>query len=85
MVGDGDAEEVVRAAEHPAELHDFLVGGQCVLHCLGLPDTRYLLMATVVSAAVTWALRALPFAVLTPCAPAEPSSTSAPAYRPVSW
>lgn len=29
-----------------------------------MPDTRYLLMAVAVSAAVTWALRALPFTVL---------------------
>ncbi|MEU6011042.1 AzlD domain-containing protein [Streptomyces sp. NPDC047453] len=29
-----------------------------------MPDTRYLLLAVAVSAAVTWALRALPFAVL---------------------
>jgi branched-subunit amino acid transport protein AzlD len=31
-----------------------------------MPDTRYLLAAVAVSAAVTWALRALPFAVLAP-------------------
>ncbi|MEU1159282.1 AzlD domain-containing protein [Streptomyces sp. NPDC005921] len=29
-----------------------------------MPDTRYLLLAVGVSAAVTWALRALPFTVL---------------------
>ena len=29
-----------------------------------MPDTRYLLLAVAVSAAVTWALRALPFTVL---------------------
>ncbi|GGN25089.1 branched-chain amino acid transporter permease [Streptomyces fuscichromogenes] len=29
-----------------------------------MPDTRYLLSAVAVSAAVTWALRALPFTVL---------------------
>jgi branched-subunit amino acid transport protein AzlD len=29
-----------------------------------VPDTRYLLLAVAVSAAVTWALRALPFTVL---------------------
>ncbi|MFB6991134.1 branched-chain amino acid transporter permease [Streptomyces sp. NPDC056304] len=29
-----------------------------------MPETRYLLLAVAVSAAVTWALRALPFAVL---------------------
>jgi branched-subunit amino acid transport protein AzlD len=29
-----------------------------------VPDTRYLITAVVVSAAVTWGLRALPFAVL---------------------
>ncbi|WP_431677055.1 branched-chain amino acid transporter permease [Kitasatospora sp. KL5] len=31
-----------------------------------MPDTRYLLAAVAVSAAVTWALRALPFTALTP-------------------
>ncbi|AIA07065.1 branched-chain amino acid transporter permease [Streptomyces noursei] len=31
-----------------------------------MPDTRYLLLAVAVSAAVTWALRALPFTVLAP-------------------
>ncbi|MER5863204.1 AzlD domain-containing protein [Kitasatospora sp. NPDC002040] len=31
-----------------------------------MPDTRYLLAAVAVSTAVTWALRALPFAVLAP-------------------
>lgn len=31
-----------------------------------MPDTRYLLVAAAVSAAVTWALRAAPFAVLAP-------------------
>ncbi len=31
-----------------------------------MPDTRYLLAAVAVSAAVTWALRALPFTVLAP-------------------
>ncbi|MFF4835986.1 branched-chain amino acid transporter permease [Streptomyces sp. NPDC001315] len=31
-----------------------------------MPDTPYLLMAVAVSAAVTWALRALPFTVLAP-------------------
>ncbi|MGF1427239.1 branched-chain amino acid transporter permease [Kitasatospora sp. LaBMicrA B282] len=31
-----------------------------------MPDTPYLLAAVAVSAAVTWALRALPFAVLRP-------------------
>ncbi|MFD9127746.1 branched-chain amino acid transporter permease [Kitasatospora sp. NPDC059571] len=31
-----------------------------------MPDTRYLIAAVAVSAAVTWALRALPFAALTP-------------------
>lgn len=29
-----------------------------------MPDTRYLITATAVSAAVTWSLRALPFAAL---------------------
>ncbi|MFD4511480.1 branched-chain amino acid transporter permease [Streptomyces sp. NPDC058457] len=29
-----------------------------------MPDTRYLLLAVAVSAAVTWALRALPFTAL---------------------
>ncbi|MFB7573459.1 branched-chain amino acid ABC transporter, partial [Streptomyces sp. NPDC056165] len=29
-----------------------------------MPDPRYLLLAVAVSAAVTWALRALPFTVL---------------------
>ena len=29
-----------------------------------MPDSRYLLLAVVVSAAVTWALRALPFTAL---------------------
>jgi branched-subunit amino acid transport protein AzlD len=31
-----------------------------------VPDTRYAVAAILVSAAVTWALRALPFAVLAP-------------------
>jgi branched-subunit amino acid transport protein AzlD len=31
-----------------------------------MPDTRYLLGLVLVSAAITWALRALPFAVLAP-------------------
>ncbi|MEU1408939.1 AzlD domain-containing protein [Streptomyces sp. NPDC005728] len=31
-----------------------------------MPDTTYLVAAVLVSAAVTWALRALPFAVLAP-------------------
>ncbi|MFB7631452.1 branched-chain amino acid transporter permease [Streptomyces sp. NPDC056149] len=31
-----------------------------------MPDTPYLIAAVVVSAAVTWALRALPFAALAP-------------------
>lgn len=31
-----------------------------------MPDARYLLLAAAVSAAVTWALRALPFTVLAP-------------------
>jgi branched-subunit amino acid transport protein AzlD len=31
-----------------------------------MPDARYLLVAVAVSAAITWALRALPFTVLTP-------------------
>ncbi|KOG36772.1 MULTISPECIES: branched-chain amino acid transporter permease [Streptomyces] len=31
-----------------------------------MPDTPYLVAAVVVSAAVTWALRALPFAALAP-------------------
>lgn len=31
-----------------------------------MPDTPYVLMAVGISAAVTWALRALPFAVLAP-------------------
>ncbi|MEX2981245.1 branched-chain amino acid transporter permease [Streptomyces sp. C36] len=31
-----------------------------------MPDTRYLLTAIAVSAAITWALRALPFTVLAP-------------------
>ncbi|GAA4676487.1 branched-chain amino acid transporter permease [Streptomyces buecherae] len=31
-----------------------------------MPDTRYAIAAVLVSAAVTWALRALPFAALTP-------------------
>ncbi|MFJ4537931.1 branched-chain amino acid transporter permease [Streptomyces tibetensis] len=31
-----------------------------------MPDTRYAVAAVLVSAAVTWALRALPFAALTP-------------------
>ncbi|GAA1938131.1 branched-chain amino acid transporter permease [Kitasatospora viridis] len=31
-----------------------------------MPDTRYLILAVAVSAAVTWALRALPFTVLAP-------------------
>ncbi|GHG62717.1 branched-chain amino acid transporter permease [Streptomyces griseocarneus] len=31
-----------------------------------MPDTRYLLMAIAVSAAITWALRALPFTFLAP-------------------
>jgi branched-subunit amino acid transport protein AzlD len=31
-----------------------------------MPDTRYLLAAVAVSAAVTWALRALPFTALAP-------------------
>ncbi|WP_351234315.1 AzlD domain-containing protein [Streptomyces sp. NPDC002133] len=31
-----------------------------------MPDTPYLIAAVAVSAAVTWALRALPFAALTP-------------------
>ncbi|MGW6918086.1 branched-chain amino acid transporter permease [Kitasatospora sp. NPDC054939] len=31
-----------------------------------MPDARYLLLAVAVSAAVTWALRALPFTVLAP-------------------
>ncbi|MFF2325020.1 MULTISPECIES: branched-chain amino acid transporter permease [unclassified Streptomyces] len=31
-----------------------------------MPDTPYLLVAVAVSAAVTWALRALPFTVLAP-------------------
>jgi branched-subunit amino acid transport protein AzlD len=31
-----------------------------------MPDTRYAVAAVLVAAAVTWALRALPFAALTP-------------------
>ena len=31
-----------------------------------MPDARYLIAAALVSAAVTWGLRALPFAALTP-------------------
>jgi branched-subunit amino acid transport protein AzlD len=31
-----------------------------------MPDTRYLLGLVLVSAAITWSLRALPFAVLAP-------------------
>ena len=31
-----------------------------------MPDTRYLLGLVLVSAAITWALRAVPFAVLAP-------------------
>ena len=31
-----------------------------------MPDTRYAIAAILVTAAVTWALRALPFAALTP-------------------
>ncbi|MFE7711844.1 branched-chain amino acid transporter permease [Streptomyces sp. NPDC057486] len=31
-----------------------------------MPDTPYLIAAVAISAAVTWALRALPFAVLAP-------------------
>ncbi|TQF02078.1 branched-chain amino acid ABC transporter [Kitasatospora acidiphila] len=31
-----------------------------------MPDTRYLLLAVAVPAAITWALRALPFTVLAP-------------------
>ncbi|MFD7665929.1 branched-chain amino acid transporter permease [Streptomyces sp. NPDC059788] len=31
-----------------------------------MPDTRYAVAAVLVTAAVTWGLRALPFAVLTP-------------------
>ncbi|MET7906639.1 AzlD domain-containing protein [Streptomyces sp. NPDC005355] len=31
-----------------------------------MPDTRYLLTAVAVSAVITWALRALPFAALVP-------------------
>ncbi|MFB7666307.1 branched-chain amino acid transporter permease [Kitasatospora sp. NPDC056138] len=31
-----------------------------------MPDARYLILAAVVAAGVTWALRALPFAVLAP-------------------
>lgn len=31
-----------------------------------MPDTHYAVAAVLVAAAVTWALRALPFAVLTP-------------------
>ncbi|MFC5144959.1 branched-chain amino acid transporter permease [Streptomyces aureoversilis] len=31
-----------------------------------MPDTRYAIAAVLVAAAVTWALRALPFAALTP-------------------
>ncbi|MFD9816966.1 branched-chain amino acid transporter permease [Streptomyces sp. NPDC059080] len=31
-----------------------------------MPDTRYAVAAVLVAAAVTWGLRALPFAVLTP-------------------
>lgn len=31
-----------------------------------MPDTRYLVAAVAVSAVVTWALRALPFAALAP-------------------
>ncbi|MGW4894786.1 branched-chain amino acid transporter permease [Kitasatospora sp. NPDC004240] len=31
-----------------------------------MPDTRHLVVAVLIAAAVTWALRALPFAALTP-------------------
>ncbi|MFH8409173.1 branched-chain amino acid transporter permease [Streptomyces sp. NPDC018019] len=36
-----------------------------------MPDTRYAIAAILVAAAVTWALRALPFAVLTPLRASE--------------
>ena len=50
-----------------------------------MPDTGYLLAAVTISAAVTWALRALPSSALAPLPRAGPFSTSAPVCLPVSW
>ncbi|GAA2428147.1 hypothetical protein GCM10010255_83710 [Streptomyces coeruleofuscus] len=50
-----------------------------------MPDARYAIVAVLVAATVTWALRALPFAALAPLRESAPSSTSAPACPPASW
>ena len=42
-----------------------------------MPDNAYIALLVVVSAAVTWALRALPFAALAPMRDSTWSSTSA--------
>ncbi len=50
-----------------------------------MPDTPYLLAAVAVSAAVTWGLRAVPFAALTRLRASRTGHYLSTRMRPGSW